>query len=366
MTLPAAIPADAAAAAAVLQLARADIRALEPYRHASADRSLIRLHANESPWPPVAATSGAAEALNHYPPPQPPALLEALARAWDVTPAQILVGRGSDEGIDLLTRAFCAAGQDSVVISTPTFGMYSVAARIQGASILDVPLLAEQGFALDLPGIRRALDKGPKILWLCSPNNPTGNALSSADIEAVIAAASGRAVVVVDEAYVEFTGETPWTLAVARYPHLVTLRTMSKAHGLAGARLGALIAHPDIIGLLRRIVPPYAVAGPTLGAALAALSPAALAVTTERVGQLLSERERIAAALSRSARVCRVFPSDANFLLVQFDDAGAALLRLRDAGLLVRDFRGQYGLGEALRLTVGTPPQNDVMIRSLT
>ena len=350
MTLPAAIPADAAAAAAVLQLARADIRALEPYRHASADRSLIRLHANESPWPPVAATSGAAEALNHYPPPQPPALLEALACAWGVTPAQILVGRGSDEGIDLLTRAFCAAGQDSVVISTPTFGMYSVAARIQGASILDVPLLAERGFALDLRGIRRALDKGPKILWLCSPNNPTGNALSSADIEAVIAAASGRAVVVVDEAYVEFTGETPWTLAVARYPHLVTLRTMSKAHGLAGARLGALIAHPDIIGLLRRI----------------ALSPAALAVTTERVGQLLRERERIAAALSRSARVCRVFPSDANFLLVQFDDAGAALLRLRDAGLLVRDFRGQYGLGEALRLTVGTPPQNDVMIRSLT
>ena len=232
MTRPDTVPADAAAA--VLQLARADIRAMDPYRHASADRSLIRLHANESPWPPVTATIGAAEALNHYPPPQPPALLEALARAWGITPAQILVGRGSDEGIDLLTRAFCAAGQDSVVISTPTFGMYSVAARIQGASILDVPLLADQGFALDLPGIRRALDKGPKILWLCSPNNPTGNALSSADIEAVLAAASGRAVVVVDEAYVEFTGETPWTLAVARYPHLVTLRTMSKAHGLAG------------------------------------------------------------------------------------------------------------------------------------
>jgi len=364
MTLPTEVPGDAVEA--VLQLARADIRAMDPYRHASADRSLIRLHANESPWPPVTATIGAVEALNHYPPPQPPALLEALARAWGITPAQILVGRGSDEGIDLLTRAFCAAGQDSVVISTPTFGMYSVAARIQGASILDVPLLAEQDFALDLPGIRRALDQGPKILWLCSPNNPTGNALSSADIEAVLEAASGRAVVVVDEAYVEFTGETPWTHAVARYPHLVTLRTMSKAHGLAGARLGALIAHPDIIGLLRRIVPPYAVAGPTLEAALAALTPAALTVTTERIGQLLRERERLAAALSRSAQVRRVFPSDANFLLVQFDDAGAALQKLRDAGVLVRDFRGQSGLGEALRLTVGTPHQNDLMIRSLT
>ena len=237
MTLPPTLTADADAAA-VLQLARADIRALEPYRHASADRSLIRLHANESPWPPIAAPTGTVGALNHYPPPQPPELLEALARAWGITPAQILVGRGSDEGIDLLTRAFCAAGQDSVVVSTPTFGMYAVAARIQGASILDVPLLAEQGFAIDLPGIRRALDQGPKIVWLCSPNNPTGNALASADIEAVLAAASGRAVVVVDEAYVEFTGETPWSLAVARYPHLITLRTMSKALGLAGARLG--------------------------------------------------------------------------------------------------------------------------------
>jgi histidinol-phosphate aminotransferase len=358
--------ADADAVAAVLQLARADILALEPYRHASADRSSIRLHANESPWPPVTATTGAAAALNHYPPPQPPELLEALARAWGVTPTQILVGRGSDEGIDLLTRAFCTAGQDSVMVSTPTFGMYAVAARIQGASILDVPLLTAQGFAIDLPGIRRALDAGSKILWLCSPNNPTGNTLGREDIEAVLAAASGRAVVVVDEAYIEFTGATPWTLAVARFPHLITLRTMSKAHGLAGARLGALIAHPDIIGLLRRIVPPYAVAGPTLEAALAALSPAALAVTAERIGQLVCERERLAAALSRSTRVSRVFPSDANFLLVQFDDAGAALQKLRDAGVLVRDFRGQSGLGEVLRLTVGTPSQNDLMIRSLT
>jgi histidinol-phosphate aminotransferase len=365
MTLPPTLTADADAAA-VLQLARADIRALEPYRHASADRSLIRLHANESPWPPIAAPTGTVGALNHYPPPQPPELLEALARAWGVTPAQILVGRGSDEGIDLLTRAFCAAGQDSVVVSTPTFGMYAVAARIQGASILDVPLLAEQGFAIDLPGIRRALDQGPKIVWLCSPNNPTGNALASADIEAVLAAASGRAVVVVDEAYVEFTGETPWTLAVARYPHLITLRTMSKAHGLAGARLGALIAHPDIIGLLRRIVPPYAVAGPTLDAALAALSPASLAVTTARIGELVRERGRLAAALSRSKRVRRVFPSDANFLLVQFDDAGAALQSLQDSCVLVRDFRRQSGLVEALRLTVGTPVQNDLIIRSLT
>jgi histidinol-phosphate aminotransferase len=227
-------------------------------------------------------------------------------------------------------------------------------------------LLAEQGFAFDLPGIRRALDQGPKIVWLCSPNNPTGNALASADIEAVLAAASGRAVVVVDEAYVEFTGETPWTLAVARYPHLITLRTMSKAHGLAGARLGALIAHPDIIGLLRRIVPPYAVAGPTLDAALAALSPASLAVTTARIGELVRERGRLAAALSRSKRVRRVFPSDANFLLVQFDDAGAALQSLQDSGVLVRDFRRQSRLVEALRLTVGTPVQNDLMIRSLT
>jgi histidinol-phosphate aminotransferase len=358
----------------ILRLARPEILALEPYRHASADHSLQRLHANESPWPPPFADDGAGGTatgaatgtpLNRYPPPQPRELSTALGRAWGVEADQILIGRGSDEGIDLLTRAFCAAARDRVVLCPPTFGMYAVAARIQGAAVQAVPLRAEDGFSLDVPGIVAAIDAGAKIVWLCTPNNPTGNALHRRDIETLLDASAGRALLVVDEAYAEFSDAPPWTLEVARHPQLVTLRTLSKAHGLAGARVGAVVAHPEIIALLRRIVPPYAVPGPTLDAALAALTPATLAVTQARVLSLIAERQRLATGLSRLAVVRKVWPSDANFLLVDFDDAGAALGRLHAAGVLVRDFRGYHGLGEALRLTVGTPGQNDLMLRSL-
>ena len=352
----------------VLALARPDILALEPYRHASADHALQRLHANESPWEPSFAAQAAPprSPLNRYPPPQPPALVAALARTWSTGADQILVGRGSDEGIDLLTRVFCAAGRDRVVVCPPTFGMYAVAARIQGAGVHEVPLRPGPRFALDVPGVVAALEGGTKIVWLCSPNNPTGDVLARADVATILDAAAGRALVVVDEAYAEFINGPSWTVEAGRRAHLVALRTLSKAHGLAGARVGAVIAHPQVIALLRRVVPPYAVPGPTLDAALAALTPAALAVTRERTALLVAERERLAARLARATGVRRIHRSEANFLLVEFDDAGAALARLQAAGLLVRDFRGYQGLGDALRLTVGTPDQNELMLRSLS
>ena len=278
---------------------------------------------------------------------------------------QILVGRGSDEAIDLVTRAFCAARIDSVVVCPPTFGMYAVAARIQGAAVRRVPLDASRGFAPDLAGIRSALDAGAKLVWLCTPNNPTGTAIARADVEAVLAAAAGRALVIVDEAYGEFTDGPSWTQEVARHPGLATLRTLSKAHALAGARVGAIVAAPEIVALLRRIVPPYAVPGPTLRASLAALQPAALAVTAERIALLRRERERLAAALAALPTVTKVWPSTANFLLVEWRDAADALARLRAAGLVVRDFRAYDGLGQALRLTVGTPAENDRMLEVL-
>ncbi|MFM7708873.1 MAG: aminotransferase class I/II-fold pyridoxal phosphate-dependent enzyme, partial [Gammaproteobacteria bacterium] len=271
---------------AVLALAREDIRALEPYKNASWEPSFTRLHANESPWPPAFDTTAGGGTLHRYPQPQPPELLHALADAWGVDASQLLVGRGSDEAIDLVTRAFCTAGRDSVIVCPPTFGMYAVAARIQGAAVRRVPLDAARGFALDLPGIRAALDAGAKIVWLCTPNNPTGTVLAPADILAVLDAAVGRALVIVDEAYVEFTDAPSWSRDVARYPQLATLRTLSKAHALAGARMGAIVAAPQIIALLRRIVPPYAVPEPTLRASLAAMRPDALAVTAARVARL--------------------------------------------------------------------------------
>lgn len=350
---------------AVLALAREDIRSLEPYKNASWEPALTRLHANESPWPPAFDTSGDGGGLHRYPQPQAPELLRALAAAWGVAPSQLLVGRGSDEAIDLVTRAFCAAGRDSVVVCPPTFGMYAVAARIQGAAVRRVPLDAARAFALDVPGIRAAIGSGAKIVWLCTPNNPTGTTMAHEDIMAVLDAAVGRALVIVDEAYAEFEDGPTWTGQVARWPHLATLRTLSKAHALAGARMGAIVAAPAIISLLRRIVPPYAVPGPTLQASLAAMRPDALAITAQRVSLLRRERDRLAAALARCRDVTRVWPSAGNFLLVEWRDAADPLARLRAAGLLVRDFRGYDGLGQSLRLTVGSPAQNDRMLEVL-
>lgn len=350
---------------AVLSLARADIRSLQPYKNASWEPALTRLHANESPWPPAFDTTTDGGSLNRYPQPQPPELLQALADAWDVDPSQLLVGRGSDEAIDLVTRAFCTADRDSVVVCPPTFGMYAVAARIQGAAVRRVPLDAARGFALDVSGVCAAIDAGAKIVWLCMPNNPTGTVLAREDILAVLSAAAGRALVIVDEAYVEFNDAPAWTREVSRFPHLATLRTLSKAHALAGARMGAIVAAPEIVALLRRIVPPYAVPEPSLRASLAALRHDALAVTAERVALLCRERDRLAEGLADRPGVTRVWPSAANFLLVEWRDAAAPLARLRAAGLLVRDFRGYDGLGQTLRLTVGTPEQNDRMLEAL-
>lgn len=346
-----------------LALARPEILALRPYEHAAWDPRLERLHANESPWrvPGDASAAG----LNRYPEPQPQELVAALAALYGVAPAQLLVGRGSDEGIDLLTRAFCAAGRDAVIVCPPTFGMYAVAARIQGAAVVSVPLRREDGYALDLPALRAALTPAVKLVYLCTPNNPTGNELTETQVHAVLEACAGRALVVVDEAYAEFCGHAGYARWLADFPQLVVLRTLSKAHGLAGARVGSLLAAAPIVALLRKIIPPYAMAQPTIEAALRALQPPALAVARERIATTVAERARLAAALAPLPAVLRVWPSAANFLLVEFRDAGAALRAIMDAGLIVRDFRGSAGLGEALRLTIGSPEQNDRLIRSL-
>jgi histidinol-phosphate aminotransferase len=243
--------------------------------------------------------------------------------------------------------------------------MYAVAARIQGARVVEVPLRLEPAFALDTGAVAAAIAGGVKVVWLCSPNNPTGQSIGRPELEAVLAAAEGRALVVVDEAYVEFSGRPSLAADVPRIPHLVVLRTLSKALGLAGARVGTVIAHPDVIGLLQRIIPPYAIAQPSIEATLRALEPAQLEVARGRQAELVRERGRLAAALAASPAVLRVWPSDANFVLARFHDADAAFRRLVAAGLLVRDVRGYPALQDCLRLTVGSPEQNDRMIGAL-
>jgi histidinol-phosphate aminotransferase len=346
----------------VHELARADIVALRPYEHAAWEPGLERLHANELPWRPI--DDGSRAGLNRYPEPQPRALIEGLAALYGVAPAAVLAGRGSDEAIDLLIRAFCRAGQDTVLVCPPTFGMYSVCARIQGAEVVPVQLLAGAGYALDEAAVLDRCNSSVKLVFLCSPNNPTGNLLDEAAIGRIARRLAGRALVVIDEAYVEFAGRPSLTRLVAELPNVAILRTLSKAYGLAGARCGALIADPEIIALVRKIIPPYAIPQLTLEAVLDRLTPAALAHSRARLEVLLDERARLLSALPRLTRVTRVWPTAANFILVELEDAGAALARGREARLLVRDARGYPGLGRALRITVGSPEQNGRLLEA--
>jgi histidinol-phosphate aminotransferase len=347
----------------VTDIARPEIVALKAYEHASWEPELERLHANELPWRSFADESLAG--LNRYPEPQPRVLIERLASLYD-TPAQtILVGRGSDEAIDLLVRGFCRAGQDSVIICPPTFGMYGVAARIQGAKILSVPLRADHGFGLDTQAVLDRCTADVKLIFLCSPNNPTGNLLSDDSVIELTRTLQGRAIVVVDEAYIEFSNARSLARRIAELPHLAILRTLSKAHALAGARCGTLIADPEVITLLRKVIPPYAIAQLSLEATLKALEPAQQAVSEARLQLIRTERDKMLAALPTFSNITRVWPSSANFILVEFEDPVLALARSRGARLLIRDVRGYPGLGRCLRVTVGSPEQNARLLDSL-
>jgi histidinol-phosphate aminotransferase len=357
-----AVPATTAGADAVLARARADIRALTPYSHAAWEPSLTRMHANELPW--RVAGDASAAGLNRYPEPQPPQLVQGLARLYGVAPAQVLVGRGSDEAIDLLLRVFCRAGVDNVIVCPPTFGMYGVAARIQGAEVRAVPLCAAAGFALDEKALLAAVDDTTKLVFVCSPNNPTANALPTAQLLRIARALLPRALLVVDEAYADFANVESLARHLADTPNLAVLKTLSKAHGLAGARVGALLAHAGVIDLARKVIPPYAITELTVEAVVPLLATEALARTQDRIAALLAERDRLAAGLASSPFITRVWPSDANFLLVDCPDPDAVLARVRAVGLIIRDVR-QAALPTSLRISVGTPEQNDRLLGSL-
>jgi histidinol-phosphate aminotransferase len=319
------------------------------------------MHANEMPW--RASGDNSIAGLNRYPEPQPHALVERMAQLYGVPARQLLVGRGSDEAIDLLVRAFCRAGQDNVVITPPTFGFYKVAARIQGAGVLEVPLLRDR-FALDA-GQVIAAGLRAKIVFLCSPNNPTGNLLDEVAMLRVCTELAGKALIVVDEAYVEFCGRASLTARLAEFPNLVILRTLSKAYALAGARLGTVIASEDIIGLLRRIIPPYAIPASTVDEVLALTEAPQRALSAARIRTLLDERASMRERLERCANVAQVFPSDANFLLVECRDARRFFAAGKSAGLIVRDFSSYPGLANCLRITIGTPDQNQRLLAAV-
>jgi len=347
----------------LLALARPEILSLQPYQPAAWQPALERMHANEMPWRNSGDRSAAG--LNRYPEPQPAALIAHLAALYAVAPENVLACRGSDEGIDLLVRSFSRAGQDSVLICPPTFGMYEVSARIQGAGVVEVPLRRERGFELDTAALLAAWRPGVKLVFLCSPNNPTGNLLDRTAIETICTQLSGKAIVVVDEAYIEFARAPSHTRLLDRCPNLVVLRTLSKAYALAGTRCGVVIAASPIIDLLARVITPYALPTQTIEAVLAFTSPRHQVEAAQRIALVLQERERLREQLARCALIRKVWPSASNFLLVDCIDPDRVLQGAAAAGLILRDMRAQAGLGQSLRISVGTPVQNDRLLAGI-
>ncbi len=348
----------------IIARARPEIQALKPYSSARMEASTgqVFLNANESPWPSAADSVGE---LNRYPDPQPAKLRDALAGLYGVEPARVLVGRGSDEAIDLLTRAFVRPGIDEVIISPPTFGMYQVSADIQGARVIRVPLRADAGFAYPFEAVRAAAGEATRLIYVCTPNNPTGDVVPREHILALADALRDRAIVVVDEAYVEYADTPSLAADVAGRDNLAVLRTLSKAHGLAGARIGTLIADPAVIALCRKLMAPYPLPTPCVTAALRALTAASLAATAERVAATVAERARLAARLAALPRVRGIYRSQANFLTVRVDSPRALHAELLKRGIVVRDVSHQPDLADALRITVGTRAENDALLKAL-
>lgn len=349
----------------VLDLARPHLRGLKPYRPARGFgvEGETFLDANESPR--ALSEDGALAGLNRYSPPQPAALVREAARFYGVPADHVVVTRGADDGIDLLVRAFVEPGREGIAVLPPTYGLFATTARLHGCAVREAPLDAARGFAL-VPERVLAAAAGPvKLAFVCRPNNPTGTVAPLDDVEALAAGLSGRALVVVDEAYIEFSEAASAATLVARRPNVVVLRTLSKAWALAGARVGFLIATPEVAALMQTLRTPYPFSGPAVRAAESAFNAAGEAAMRRSVASIRAERARLAARLGSLRGVSEVLPSEANFLVARLRDKGAALAALRARRIVVHDRGSDLGLGDAVRITVGLPEENDRLLAAL-
>ncbi|MEH0156603.1 histidinol-phosphate transaminase [Limibacter armeniacum] len=341
----------------IKKILRPHIANLTPYSSARDEYTGtegIFLDANENPIGSVAGGN-----FNRYPDPYQQEVKQALSNIKGVAPSQIFLGNGSDEAIDLLYRAFCIPLKDNVIIMPPTYGMYAVSAEINTTEIRKVPLTSD--YQLQPEKILEATDSNTKIIFVCSPNNPTGNSLHQADIEFLLKNFDG--LVVVDEAYIDFSSETSWTNRLADFQNLIILQTFSKAWGLAGLRLGMAFASEEIIQVLNKIKPPYNINQLTQEHALKAL--ANVSEKEEMVKELLAERKRVSEKLSALGSVKHIYPSDANFILVKIDEANAVYDALIKDKIIVRNRSSVTLCDSCLRITIGTTAENDTFLDAL-
>ena len=288
-----------------------------------------------------------------------------MADLFGVSASNLLVTRGSSEAIDTLIRAWCRAYVHSIVTAAPTFDMYRVYADIQGAEVRAIPLEAERDFALDTSAMLDACDESTRILFLCSPNNPTGTLVPRDDILRIVESLEDRVLLVADEAYIEFSNGATLAPLVTKYRNLVVLRTLSKAHALAGARCGAAIACEDVIDVMSRVLPPYSFATPVVDLVRDTLSAKRIGESRNMQHALIEERERLFELLNEQNCIDKVWPSEGNFLFARFKDLAAAQKCLFEHRILIRDFSSYPGLENHARITVGSRTENDVLVRAL-
>jgi histidinol-phosphate aminotransferase len=335
------------------KLVRTNVRKMKPYSSARDDfqgTASVYLDANENPF---------SHLFSRYPDPHQAALKARISALKQIQPANLFLGNGSDEAIDLLIRAFCEPGRDNVVIPQPTYGMYTVSAETNAVEVRPVSLTS--AFDVNAGAVLATCDSHTKLIFLCSPNNPSGNLLSTDAIERLLSAFPG--IVVIDEAYIDFTGAAGWVSRLQRYPNLVILQTLSKAWGLAGLRLGLCIASYEIINVLNKIKPPYNINTATQQLALEALNYPENMI--REVAEVREERNQLFHHLQNLRGVNRVFPSDANFLLIQVSDARSVYHRLIQRGIVVRLRSSLLLYGDCLRLTVGTSEENQKLLSAL-
>ena len=339
----------------IQKLVRSHIADLQPYSSARdefdpVESEVVYLDANENPFD---------NGVNRYPDPQQRKLKEVIARRRGVAANQLLLGNGSDEILDLIFRAFCIPNQDKIIVMPPTYGMYKVLANINCISLDEVPL--NYDFQLVTKDILSQISSQTKAIFLCSPNNPSGNSFRREDILTLLQSFTG--LVVIDEAYIDFSTQKSLVSDLPSYPNLIITQTLSKAYGLAGIRLGICIASEEIIDILNKIKPPYNINSLTQERAISALVD--WDTTQGQITQLIAERKGLFAQLEKISFVEKVYPSDSNFLLVRVDDANKRYAQLIENDIVVRNRSNQVGCENCLRFSVGTPQENQILIETL-
>lgn len=313
----------------------------------------VFLDANENPF------DEEQQSWNRYPDPLQKNIKNQISQIKNIPTGNIFLGNGSDEAIDLLFRIFCKGGESNIITCPPTYGMYKVSASIHNVENIEVSLTED--FQLNVDAILDAANEQSKMLFLCSPNNPTGNSLRKDDIQNLLEKFNG--IVIIDEAYIDFSAQKSWIHQLERYPNLVVLQTLSKAWGLASARLGMAFANPELIKLLNKVKPPYNISGPSQKLVLEVLNNKE--AFDKQVNQILAERDKLSQALQAIPGVKKVYATDANFILVKINDAKFIYQKLIEKGIVVRDRSNIKLCDNCLRITVGTEKENEILISAL-